>query len=154
MHASIIASTWEKVKRRFAKTGVQPSIYVLDNEASQDLKNQMEEKDIISNWFSPHIHCTNLVERALQAFKNNFKAGLSSLDPGSSLSEQGRLISQVELILNLLSTARLNPKLSSWATIFGEYNFNATFIAPLVTHIIAHTKPSIRLSWAPNGEKG
>ena len=56
--------------------------------------------------------------------------------------------------MNLLRASRANPKLSSWSYLFGEFNFNATPLAPPGTKIIAHKDKGIRGSWDLNGESG
>ena len=55
--------------------------------------------------------------------------------------------------MNLLHAARVNPKLSAWAYLFGQYDFNTTPIAPPGTKVIVHLKPEEHPSWHPNGEE-
>jgi hypothetical protein len=50
--------------------------------------------------------------------------------------------------------SRLNPKLSSYAQLYGHYDFNQAPMAPPGTHIIAHEKPKQRVSWDPHGVDG
>ena len=102
----------------------------------------------------PHTHRRNLAERAIQTWKNHFKAGLASIDPNFPLTEWDRLIPQANITLNLLRGARTNPMLSAYSYIFGEFNFAATPMAPPGTKIVAHVKPSIRRTWELNGELG
>ena len=59
---------------------MQPLSYVLDNEASNYLKDAMIDKKITYQLVPPHNHRTNLAERAIQTFKNHFKAGLIKVD--------------------------------------------------------------------------
>ena len=42
--------------------------------------------------------------------------------------------------------------MSAWAYLFGQFNSNATPLAPLGTRVIVHLKPETRSTWAPNGE--
>ena len=95
-----------------------------------------------------------MAERTVQTFKNHFKAGLATVDPDFPLAEWYRLLSQAEITLNLLWVSRVNPKLSAYAYIFGEFNYNATPLAPLGTRVLAHVKPSKRPTWTPNGDEG
>ena len=62
-----------------------------------------------------HNHRANVAERAIQTFKNHFKAGLASVDEQFPIAEWDRLLDQAFLTLNLLRTARVNPKLSAHA---------------------------------------
>ena len=50
----------------------------------------------------PHTHRANAAERAIQTFKNHFKAGIASLDPDFPITEWDRLLEQAFLTLNLL----------------------------------------------------
>ena len=63
----------------------------------------------------PHTHRANVAERAIQTFKSHFTVGLASLDPAFPIAEWDRLLEQAFITLNLLLTARSNPKLSSYA---------------------------------------
>ena len=128
--APLSTAPWEKINTKFTKCGMQPATYVLDNEASYHLKDAMTSKKITYQLVPPHNHRTNLAERAIQTFKNHFKAGLATVDPDFPLAEWDRLIPQAEITLNLLHASRVNPKLSAYAYIFGEFNYNATPLAP------------------------
>ena len=48
----------------------------------------------------------------------------------------------------------MNPKLSGYAQLHGEFSYNATPLAPTRTQVIIHEKPTVRGTWAPHGEKG
>ena len=70
------------------------------------------------------------------------------------MQEWDRLLVQVELTINLLRNARLNPKLLAWAFLSGNFDFNKSPLLPPGTKIIIHAKPSNRASWAFHGENG
>jgi hypothetical protein len=145
---------WDEINTKCAIAGVQPKTYVMDNEASADLKQAMLSKSISYQLVPPHIHRTNLAERAIQTFKNHFKAGFASVDPKFPVREWDRLLPQAVLTLNLLRSSRNNPKLSAHAYLFGEFNFNATPLAPPGTKVLFHKKPDDRTSWGPHGREG
>ena len=48
----------------------------------------------------------------------------------------------------------MNPKLSGYAQLHGEFNYNVTPLAPPGTQVIVHEKPTVRETWASNGVKG
>ena len=100
------------------------------------------------------MHCCNAAERAIQTFKDHFKAALCGCDPRFPLCYWCFLIPQSVLTLNLLRTSRLKPKHSTSACLNGSYDYNANPIAPLGTHIVMHQKPSQRATWAPVGIDG
>ena len=102
----------------------------------------------------PKTHRSNAAERAIQTYKNHFKAGLASLDPDFPIKEWDRLIPQANLTLNLLRAARSNPRLSAHAYIEGQFDYNKTPLVPPGTRIIAHEAADQRPTWGPNGEDG
>ena len=152
--AATITSAWKNLNSQFAKAGAQPTTYIMDNEASTDLKDALQEEQIEHQLVPPHNHRTNLAERAIQTFKAHFKAGLASLDPDFPLREWDRLIKQAVTTLCLLRSARANPNLSAYAYLFGQFDYNATPLVPPGTKVLAHDKPSKRATWGPNGEEG
>ena len=56
--------------------------------------------------------------------------------------------------MNLLRSSRVNPKLSAYAFLFGNFDYNKTPIVPPGTRVLAHTKVSVRKTWEENGEEG
>jgi len=134
--------------------GLRPQLQRMDNEASKALKQHLHQTKIEFQLVPPHIHRQNVAERAIRTFKNHFIAGLCSTDPKFPMHLWCRLIKQAELTLNLLRTSRLNPKLSAYAQLHGQFDFNRTPMAPPGTRVVAHEKPSQRASWAPHGEDG
>jgi hypothetical protein len=102
----------------------------------------------------PHVHRRNAAERAIQTFKNHLLAFLATCDPDFPVSEWDRLLFQAELTLNLLRSSRVNPKLSSYAYLFGNFDFNKTPLAPPGTRVAVHLKPDQRASWAYHTEEG
>ena len=152
--AETITAGWKLINEKCEKAGIQPNTYIIDNEASKELKKAMEKKNINHKLVPPHMHRTNLAERAIQTFKNHFKAGLATVDPDFPSAEWDRLLPQALLTLNLLRTARVNPNLSAQAYLFGEFNFNATPLVPPGTRVLVHKKTDDRTSWGPHGREG
>ena len=54
--------------------------------------------------------------------------------------------------MNLLCNTRVNPKLSAWSYLFGNFDFNKTPLAPPETKLIIHNKPSNHGSWDFHGD--
>ena len=139
---------------KFHIAGIQPEVYLLDNEISQEFKSALQKEKYYFQLVPPHCHRTNLAERAIQTFKSHFKAGLASVNPDFPLAEWDRLICQAVLTLNLLRSARINPNLSAYAYVFGQFDYNRTPLAPPGTKVVAHDTPDKRATWALNGETG
>ena len=152
--AKTLVDNWRILNERFEKAGLQPSNWIMDNECSLELKAALTKENIKLQLVPPHVHRANAAERAIQTWKNHFKAGLATIDPEFPLLEWDRLIEQAELTLNLLRSSRSNPKLSAYAYMFGEFDYNKTPLVPPGTKIVAHTNPDVRKSWQLNGEQG
>jgi hypothetical protein len=149
-----IVKAWDIVNAKYEKAGSKPETYIVDNEASTDLKHAMSKQDIKHQLVPPHNHRANLAERAIQTFKNHFVALLTSVNPDFPLALWDLLLPQANLTLNLLRTARSNPNLSAHAYLFGNFDFLATPLAPPGTRVIAFKPSSIRSTWVPHGDEG
>ena len=84
--------------------------------------------------------------------KGHFKSGLVGANPNFPLPEWDRFIPQANVTLNLLRSSRTNPKLSACACICGNFNSNATPMAPPGTKVLIHTHQCKRGSWELNSE--
>ena len=121
-----------------------PTTYVLDNETSKNLELAFEDASVTFQKVAPHNHRNNPAERAIQTWKNHFKAGLATVDPNFPLNQWDRLQEQGNITLNLLRASRSNPKLSAYAFIHGNFNFQVTPLSPPGTKVVAHVKPNSR----------
>ena len=126
----VIAAAFTKFHSRLTRHGHEVKIFVLDNECSNDLKLVTAVADATFELVPPHTHRRNAAERAIRTYKNHRLAGVATCDPDYPIDEWDRLMMQCELTLNLLRTARINPKLSSWAYFNGIFYFNKTPLAP------------------------
>ena len=149
-----LTKAWEHLQSEFARAGEAPEIWVLDNEVSDDLKKAFVTKQTTFQLVPPHSHRRNLAERAIQTWKNHFKAGLATADPNFPLTAWNHLIPQANITLNLLRNARANPALSAYAFIYGNFNFASTPLAPPGTKVVVHLDPKIRGTWELNGDVG
>jgi hypothetical protein len=152
--AGEIKKAWEVLHAQLAKRGTAPKMYILDNEASNELKNAMIKHNLTYQLAPPHIHRRNAAERAIRTFKNHLLAGLASADPDFPVAHWDRLLHQCVLTLNLLRNSRVNPKLSAYAYLHGNFDFNRTPLAPPGTKVVVHLKSGNRGSWEYHGEEG
>jgi hypothetical protein len=134
--------------------GLKPLLQSLDNEASLALRNYLTKQGITYQLTPPHIHRINNAERAIQTFKNHFIAGLCSVDPKSPLKLWDKLLPQATIMLSLIRKSRINLRMSAYAQLNGNFDFNRTPLAPPGSRIIAHKKPDQRASWDPHGLDG
>jgi hypothetical protein len=149
--AATIRDAWLSLHQVLQRSGNAPNLYIMDNEASSDIKDAMFKHKISFQLAPPHMHRRNAAERAIRTFKNHFVAGFSTTDPNFPVSEWDRLLDQATITLNLLRQSRVNPKLSAYAYLFGNYDFNRCPMAPPGTRVVVHDKPDQRTSWGHHG---
>jgi hypothetical protein len=146
--------SYDHIHQELTSKGFKPKLQTLDNETSTALKNFFTTNDVEYQLVPSHCHLTNAAERAIRTFKEQFVAGLSSVDPNFPLHLWERLLPQAEITLNLLRTSRLHPQLSAAAHFHGLIDYNKISFAPPGCKIIANEKPAKRRTWAPHGQHG
>ena len=149
-----ILRCYKKIYELLVSRGLRPQLHKLDNEASTVLKKFLINTGTDYQLAPPHIHRRNAAERAIRTFKNHLIAGLCTVDANFPLHLWDRLLPQACITLNLLRTSRINPKLSAYAQVYGNFDFNRTPLAPPGTKAIIHEKPSQRKSWDKHGQLG
>ena len=152
--ASAITTAWEANHARFTRVTTAPRHNILDNEFSAELKRALDKHNVTYEKVPPHIHMRNASERAIRTFKNHSFAGLAGVDPSFPIRQWDLLLQQAEITLNLLQNSRVNNKLSAYAYIFGNFDFNKTPFDPLGTKVAVHIKSNKRKSWAYHAELG
>ena len=152
--AAEITKAWKAIHSKLETNATAPSLYILNNEASGQFKQALKKYKIDYQLAPPHMHCINAAERAICSFKNHFLAIMATADPAYPAAEWDRLLPQAELTINLLPNARANPKLSAYAYLFGQFDFNRNPLAPAGTKVLVHEKPTQRRTWAYHGIDG
>ena len=125
-----ICEAWQTAYYQLKARGEAPNIHILDKKISNDTKTIFKESQVEYQLVPPHIHRRNTTERAIHTFKNHLITGLYTCDPKVPSREWDRLLTQCNITINLLISARRNTSLSAYATLLGKFNFNATPMAP------------------------
>jgi hypothetical protein len=125
------------IHQELTSKGFKLKLQTLDNETFAVLKSFFTENDVEYQLVPPHCHIHNAAERAIRNFKEHFVAGLASSDPDFPLYLCDRLLSQAEMTLNLLRTARQHPQLNAAAHYHCKIDYNKTAFAPPGSKIIA-----------------
>ena len=131
-----------------------PKHHILDNEFSEEFKRSSEKYDVTYEKVPPNIQRRNSAERAVRTFKSHLLAGLASIDSSFPINQWDQLLEQAEITLNLLHVARVNPRLSAYAYLFGNFDFNKTPLAPPGTKVAVHIRPGNCPSWGYHVELG
>jgi hypothetical protein len=87
-------------KQLTASETVKPTTHLLDNKASEEFKSDMR-KNCLIQLVPPDNQQQNLAERAIQTFKNHFKAILAGVDDSFPMRNWDKLLLQTILTLNL-----------------------------------------------------
>ena len=111
-------------------------------------------KHYVPDGTPPHIHRRNTAEKSISTFKDHLIAGLTSVSPKMPMHLWWRLLPQILLTFNLLRQSRINPKLSSYAQLNGQHDYNTNPLAPPDIQVLIHEKSKSRKSWAPHGVEG
>ena len=135
----------------FIKHGHCPTIHILDNEFSKDIKQYLKEEEIWYQLVPPYVHRRNASERSIQTWKGNFISGLEICDPNYPALQWDRLVQKSNTSLNLLRSSRTHPQLSAYTSVIGPFDFNSTPMAPPGTNIMIHDTPSQRKTVASHG---
>ena len=149
--AASIHNVWEANYKLLMAHGHPTELHILDSECSQDLKDAFGKYAVPFQRVPPKEHRANSAERAICTFKNHFVSILSTVDSNYPISEWDRLLPQASLTLNLLRTSRIHPSLSAHASIFGNYDYNQTPLAPPGTQVMAHSSVDARATFGPHG---
>ena len=112
-HEIVKAQT--KLHDLLTSKGFAPKVQILDNECPGALKQHFATRGIKFQLVPPHMHRSNLAERAIATFKDHLIAGLSSTDASFPMHLWCRLIPLATTTLNLLRPSRLHPQLSAEA---------------------------------------
>ena len=151
-HTTHITEAWEKTFHLLKSHGEAPDIHILDNECSFEMKQAFTAATVKFQLVPPHLHRRNAAERAIRTFKNHLIAGLCTCDSRFPASYWDKILPQAEITLNLLRSSRRNPSLSAYAAVHGQFDFNATPLAPPGTKVVVHHKK--RKTYGVHGLEG
>jgi hypothetical protein len=128
--ATSIRDAWEETHKMLVRQGHPPDLHILDNECSEDLRKVFLKYKIKFQNLPPHVYRVNAAERAICTYKNHVIIILCYMDSAFPMAEWDRLLAQATLTLNLLRSSRIHPSLSAHASLFGNFDFNRTPMAP------------------------
>jgi hypothetical protein len=128
---------------------VKPTTHLLDNEASAAFKVEIK-KNCKYQLVPPDNHRMNLAKRAIQIFKNHFKAVIAGVDKTFPMQPWERLLPQTVLTLNLLRQSNVAPTVSAYQYVNRAFNYNKMPLAPMGCAVQIHEHSERRGSWAAN----
>ena len=140
--AGKIVQAYQKLIDRLRDCGISPKHQVLDNEISEEYKKAIKQNDTTFQLVPPHDHRKNIAEKAIQTFKSHFIAILCGTAENFPMNLWDRLLPQAEMTLNLLRQSRLVPKVSTYAHLYGQHDYNSHPLAPLGCEVEAYVTPN------------
>ena len=149
-----IIAAYQTCYKILTKAGIHPILQRLDNEISDDLIQTIENNSLTYQIASPGDHRINPAEKAIQIYKDHYIAGMSGADPLLPTNQWDTYIPQANITLNLLRESRINPNISAYNQVFGNFDFNSTPLAQFGIRAVIHKRPNTRGSWANHGKNG
>ena len=119
-----LTATYDKLYNKLTKAGVIPVIQRIENEVSTILVELIKERGSQYQLASPYDHQLNPAERAVQTWKNHFISNLHGCDRDFPAYKWCEIIHQCEMTLNMLRQSKINPKISAYTQLFGEFDYN------------------------------
>ena len=96
----------------------------------------------------PDDYRRNIAEKAIQTWNNHFVGVLSGAAATLPLHLWCQAIPQDERQLMLLSMSNVNPKISSYAHVYGQHDYNAEPFLTIRMESLVHDKPNRRKIFA------
>ena len=139
--------------KRMKQQGITPVHQVLDNEISQTYKEEIRESGMSYQLVPPDNHRRNIADRAIQTWKNHFIGVISRAAATFPLHLWCQAIPQAERQLMLLSMSNFKPKISSYAHVYVQHDYNAEPFVPIGIESIVRDKPNRRKTFAEHCRK-
>ena len=122
--------------------GYQRKLSVMDNKCSKAVEKYTQSTKAAIQLVSPDNYRVNVAKRAIQTWKDHWLSGMDTINPNCPIQLWCQLIEQGQDMLSLLHVSRVIPKLSTYAILEGQFNFNRTPLAPVGTRALILLDPS------------
>ena len=106
----------------------------LDNEISKAYRTEVQATGMTYQLVPPDDHRRNVAEKAIQTWKDHFVGVLSGTSDTFPLHLWCQVLPQMERQLLLLRQSNTNPKISAYAHVYGQHNYNAAPSMPMGTN--------------------
>jgi hypothetical protein len=123
----------------------------MDNQVTKHIKAFLMEQQCKLQLVEPHNHRMNAVDRAIQIFKDAFIAALATTDSKFSLQLWEIITPQVQDTLNLMQASKINPAISTYEALNGQYDWDQYPLSSLVCKAVVYEDGDTKGSWALQG---
>jgi hypothetical protein len=124
---------------------------VIDNQASNVIKQCLTPKQCELMLVKPNNHQVNAAECAIQTFKDHFVSALATTDSNFPLQLWDRLTPHVEMLLNMLRPLQIDPTKSAYKVLNSFYDWNQFPLAPPGCKAMIYETPKSRTFWGSQG---
>eukprot|EP00804_Cyclotella_cryptica_P028568 CCRYP_015819-RA/>CCRYP_015819-RA protein AED:0.41 eAED:0.38 QI:0/0/0/1/0/0/4/0/399 len=135
-----LTAAFHDVYKYLTKRGFQPKLYVMDNQCSKAVK-----KYIITT--KATIQLSQCFRKSNTNMEEHWLSGMGTLDPNCPIQLWCQFIEQGQDTINLLCISQFNPKLSTYAVLEEQFNFDKTPLAPVGTRALILLDPRARKTW-------
>jgi hypothetical protein len=142
-----MVEAFQDIYTYLTERGFKPKLNVMDNQCSRAVQAYIKSTGAEVQLVNPDDHWVNAAERAIQTRKNHWIAGMGTLDPNCPLQLWCQFIEQGQDTLNMLKVSRINPKLSSYVALKGQFDFNKTPLVLVGTKALVFPDPNKRNTW-------
>jgi hypothetical protein len=142
-----MVEAFQEVYEYLTEKGFKPKLNVMDNQCSRAIQKFIKSTGADIQLVNPDDHRVNAAERAIQTWKNHWITGMGNLDPNCPMQLWCQFIEQGQDTLNMLRVSRVNPKLSAYAVLEGQFHFNKTPLAPVGTKALVFLDPTKGHTW-------
>ncbi len=142
-----MVEAFQEVYEYLTEKGFKPKLNVMDNQCSRAVQKFIKSTGADIQLVNPDDHRVNAAERAIQTWKNHWITGMGNLDPNCPMQLWCQFIEQGQDTLNMLRVSRVNPKLSAYAVLEGQFHFNKTPLAPVGTKALVFLDPTKGHTW-------
>ena len=144
-----LARAYRAMMLRLKRAGIVPRKHILYNEVSEAMRDIIrDEYNMEMEIVPPRCHQRNAAKVAIRNFKAHFLSVLAGTADDFPPSLWDRLLTQVEITVNLLRQSNATPKVSAYAHLCGPFDYNKMPLAPIGCAVQVHEKTDKRGTWA------
>jgi hypothetical protein len=152
-----LTKAYEDAFNFFMKYESHPTFLRLDNEKSTLFEAMIDRRHVKLQYVPPGQHRGLKAERAIRTGRNHYISALYGSHPDFPPDEWDRIKDHVELTLNLMRPARLNPLISAYEYLRGKFIWHHTPLGPPGASVMPLNRVNgvnIRPKWDPHGPTG
>jgi hypothetical protein len=137
------------------RAGITPKKHVLDNKASDNMKNHIHDMCKLDLELVPSgCHRRNAAEVAIRNFKAHFLSVLAGVANNFPPNLWDWLLPQTEITINLIQQSNATPYILAYAHLSGPFNYNKMSLAPMGCEAQVHETTNKRGTWAYHSVDG